>query len=445
MLFSTTKTNLLRGVMFVSAVAAVAMLSTFVSGEERHSKLMKKEKSSKKEKEDKAGRSTRRLCRRPVEPELVDVKGNRLFRRKLIAREFLQDDDEEGRIIKVTFQLCKEESELHFPNTNDASYGPSYIDVGVGDYFRLAPTREWWNYTGVPGGPRYSGYRGVEGTRAYSPVGPMQNNTVELMIKSTTSKYEYDTDGNPRTDCVAGISCQIGMSRLLYELPLGEDVLFTERPEHTLKVGEDYKVGYYANNMNVERGPEDGPYTINLIGQGIAPTEINVVALSELKSPQTEKVTILLANSYWSNVEWGWTKTSSNDLVRELFQQQGKYGARLELKYAISREDRPESTLGQGRIDIDKIQQAFNVTKQPTGTHDPNVKWLVVGNSAFKQTIYPMLLELGYALERAPDDEYSIYYDGQNSLYTKLLQNDDPYLRDKSPLYQYYEELELSE
>ena len=100
------------------------------------------------------------------EPELTDVKGNQLFRRTLIAREFLQDDDE-GRIIKVTFKLCKDESELQFPDTG---YGPSYIDVGVGDYFRLAPTREWWNYTGVPGGPRYSGFKGVTGTRAYRYV-----------------------------------------------------------------------------------------------------------------------------------------------------------------------------------------------------------------------------------------------------------------------------------
>mmetsp|Transcript_11514 Transcript_11514/g.13118 ORF Transcript_11514/g.13118 Transcript_11514/m.13118 type:complete len:445 (+) Transcript_11514:214-1548(+) len=443
MLFSTTKTNVLRGVMLVTAVAAaVALLSTsVVSGEQDRG--LKSEKSSKKDKKadkDKGGRCGTRF--RSEEPELVDIKGNRLFRRKLIAREFLQDSDE-GRIYKVTFKLCKDENELHFPDTD--AYGPSYIDVGLGDYFRIAPTEEWWNYTGVSGGPRYSGIGNVLGTRAYSPVGPMQNNSVELMIKSTTSKYEYDTDGNPRTDCVAGISCQIGMSRLLYELPLGEDVLFTERPEHTLKVGEDYQVGYYANNMNVERGPEDGPYTINLIGQGIAPTEINVVALSELKSPQTEKVTILLANSYWSNVEWGWTKTSSNDLVRELFQQQGKYGARLELKYAISREDRPESTLAQERIDIDTIQQAFNVTKKPYGTQDPNVKWLIVGDTRWKQKYYPMLVELGYELYPAPDDQYGIYYDGQNSLYTKLLRTDDPYVRDKSPLYQYYEELELSE
>merc|ERR1712238_201956 len=165
-------------------------------------------------------------------------------------------------------------------------------------------------------------------------------------------------------------------------------------------------------------------------------------ALSELKSPLTKKVTILLANSYWSNVEWAWMKTPSNDLYRELFQQQGKYGARLAFEYAISREDRPESTLGQGRIEMDTIQQAFNVTKQPTGTHDPHVKWLIVGNTDFKQKYYPMLIDLGYDLARAPDDQYSIYYDGQNSLYTKLLRTDDPYLRDKSPMYQYYEELE---
>jgi len=431
MLFSTT--NLLRDVMLVSAVAVVAMSSAFVSGEERQLKSMKKEKSSKSEKQ--FGRCARR---RKPEPELIDVKGNMLWRRKLIAREFLQDDDE-GRIIKVTFKLCKDENELQFP---DHGYGPSYIDVGLGDYFRLAPTREWWNYTGVPGGPRYSGYRGVTGTRAYSPVGPMQNNTVELIVKSKTTKYELNKDGTPRTDCVAGVSCQLGMSRLLYEIPLGSDVLFTERPEQSLFVGPECRIGYYANNINVKRGPEDGPYTINFIGQGIAPTEVSIVALSELKSPRTKKVTILLADSYWSNVEWGWTKTSSNDLLRELFQQQGMYGARLKFEYAISREDRPESNLEQGHIDTDRIKQAFNVTKKPYGTQDPNVKWLVVGSSSFKTSMYPLLVELGYDLVLAPDDQYGIYYDGQNSLYTKLLQNDDPYLRDKSPLYKYYEELE---
>ena len=81
----------------------------------------------------------------------------------------------------------------------------------------------------------------------------MQNNTVELMVKVTTSKYEFDKDGNPRTDCVAGESCQLGMSRLLYELPLGEDVLFTERPEQSLYVGDDCKVGYFANNIKIIR------------------------------------------------------------------------------------------------------------------------------------------------------------------------------------------------
>merc|ERR1712161_180199 len=166
---------------------------------------------------------------------------------------------------------------------------------------------------------------------------------------------------------------------------------------------------------------------------------------SELKSPRTKKVNILLGYSYWSNVDWAWTKTPSNDLYRELFQQQGKYGARLEINYAITREDRPESTLAQERIDIDTIQQAFNVTKKPYGTQDPNVKWLIVGNTAWKQKYYPMLIDLGFELVPAPDDQYGIYYDGQNSLYTKTLQNDDPYLRDKSPLYQYYEELKLEE
>mmetsp|Transcript_54285 Transcript_54285/g.58849 ORF Transcript_54285/g.58849 Transcript_54285/m.58849 type:complete len:192 (-) Transcript_54285:1437-2012(-) len=138
--------------------------------QEHQSRLMKKEKSRKKDKEDK-GRSCARRCK-TEEPELIDVKGNRLFRRKLIAHEFLQDS-EEGRIIKVTFKLCKDENELQFPDTD--AYGPSYIDVGLGDYFRIAPTEEWWNYTGVSDGPRYSGVGNVLGTRAYSPVGPMQN------------------------------------------------------------------------------------------------------------------------------------------------------------------------------------------------------------------------------------------------------------------------------
>mmetsp|Transcript_11515 Transcript_11515/g.13120 ORF Transcript_11515/g.13120 Transcript_11515/m.13120 type:complete len:444 (+) Transcript_11515:214-1545(+) len=442
MLFSTTKTNVLRGVMLVTAVAAaVALLSTsVVSGEQDRG--LKSEKSSKKDKKadkDKGGRCGTRF--RSEEPELVDIKGNRLFRRKLIAREFLQDSDE-GRIYKVTFKLCKDENELHFPDTD--AYGPSYIDVGLGDYFRIAPTEEWWNYTGVSGGPRYSGIGNVLGTRAYSPVGPMQNNTVELIIKSDTNKYDYEKNSTiPKNGCVKDVNCQLGMSRLLSELPIGAHVLFTERPEMDFLAA--YDVGYYANNINVKRGPDDGPYTINFIGMGIAPTEINIVALSELKSPRTKKVNILLGYSYWSNVDWAWTKTPSNDLYRELFQQQGKYGARLEINYAITREDRPESTLAQERIDIDTIQQAFNVTKKPYGTQDPNVKWLIVGDTRWKQKYYPMLVELGYELYPAPDDQYGIYYDGQNSLYTKLLRTDDPYVRDKSPLYQYYEELELSE
>jgi len=439
MLFSTTKTNVLRGVMLVTAVAAaVALLSTsVVSGEQDRG--LKSEKSSKKDKKadkDKGGRCGTRF--RSEEPELVDIKGNRLFRRKLIAREFLQDSDE-GRIYKVTFKLCKDENELHFPDTD--AYGPSYIDVGLGDYFRIAPTEEWWNYTGVSGGPRYSGIGNVLGTRAYSPVGPMQNNTVELIIKSDTNKYDYEKNSTiPKNGCVKDVNCQLGMSRLLSELPIGAHVLFTERPEMDFLAA--YDVGYYANNINVKRGPDDGPYTINFIGMGIAPTEINIVALSELKSPRTKKVNILLGYSYWSNVDWAWTKTPSNDLYRELFQQQGKYGARLEINYAITREDRPESTLAQERIDIDTIQQAFNVTKKPYGTQDPNVKWLIVGDTRWKQKYYPMLVELGYELYPAPDDQYGIYYDGQNSLYTKLLRTDDPYVRDKSPLYQYYEELE---
>mmetsp|Transcript_18620 Transcript_18620/g.18866 ORF Transcript_18620/g.18866 Transcript_18620/m.18866 type:complete len:87 (+) Transcript_18620:279-539(+) len=75
------------------------------------------------------------------------------------------------------------------------------------------------------------------------------------------------------------------------------------------------------------------------------------------------------------------------DTVNSFNKKAIKYGAKLEFNYAISREDRPESSLGQGHISMDTIKQAFNVTKKPYGQQDPNVKWLIVGSFSLQTKI----------------------------------------------------------
>merc|ERR1711933_372842 len=93
-----------------------------------------------------------------------------------------------------------------------------------------------------------------------------------------------------------------------------------------------------------------GPYTVNVIGQGIAITETHPLSMNKLLEPIMEdgcwstvkKVNLLWANSYWSNAEWVFQETAHDDIARSFIKDGLKHGIRFNLMHSISRETRPE-------------------------------------------------------------------------------------------------------
>jgi len=86
----------------------------------------------------------------------------------------------------------------------------------------------------------------------------------------------------------------------------------------------------------VDPTPGSGPYTINVIGQGVALTELNIVGMSELLEPfaadgsfsTVKEYNYLWTNSYWAGSEWVWNKLDVTDLARQFKLEMGKYGIR---------------------------------------------------------------------------------------------------------------------
>ena len=175
--------------------------------------------------------------------------------------------------------------------------------------------------------------------------------------------------------------------------------------------------------------PGHGPYTINVIGQGVALTELNIGVISDLLNPinsdgsfsTIKTVNYLWANSWWDDAAWTfYNPTDSTDLARKMAREGLKYGIRFNLMHAISREERPEAEFFT-RIDSDVIGEGFGIPDKDTDK-DPNVKWsvpapkqfwhpvhrldslrFVVGSKKFKQDIYPQVLEWGYDMEPCSD------------------------------------------
>ena len=96
------------------------------------------------------------------------------------------------------------------------------------------------------------------------------------MIKKDLGRHEGDDK-----DCIPGVDYQHGVSTLACEIPVGSDFLLSIVPEHPRYEGANQ----YAYVPNYERTPGAGPYTINIVGQGIALTELNILAFSELLAP----------------------------------------------------------------------------------------------------------------------------------------------------------------
>jgi hypothetical protein len=367
-------------------------------------------------------RSAAAAC--PGPSEATDRFDKRMYRRKVIASEVI-GTEEEGLFCHITVQLCENETSI-----------TQGIDLGYGDYYRLQATPNWCNYTGTAN-YRYAGMYKCDGARSYSPVNPMNENTAQFIIKKVSANEEED-------DCTSGVDCMFGFSELACMIPVGDDILMSAVTDHS----SDNDSTHYAYKSNVNRSCGAGPYTINVIGQGIAITETHPLAMSNLLEPimedgcwsTVETVNILWANSYWSNAAWVFEETNSTDLARDFAKYGLKYGIRFNLMNSISREEVPEAQFPRTNVTV--IGQAFNLTN--TTNQDPNVKWFVVGSSGYKKSIYPQIKEWGFDITPCSDAAAKKGYPwcGPNSLYSW----EPPGLeslegRSRSALFQYYEAL----
>merc|ERR1712157_417195 len=300
--------------------------------------------------------------------------------------------------------------------------------------YRLGATAELQDLKAKPDDPSYT-YKGMKsptGARSYSPVTPLNENTVQLTLKEVVGRgSDYD--------CTNGVDCEYGMTELACMAPIGSDFLLSKRPDHQGKQGT-----HMAYVPNFSREPGSGPYIVNVIGQGVALTELNILVLSELLEPFSsdgsfstiQEVNYLWANSYWSNAEWVWEDTNSTDLSREMIRIMGSYGIRFNLMHSISREERPEAEFP--RINFDVIGAAFDLQVLPRGEQDPNVKWNVVGSSGFKNDVYAHIQGYGFDIDPCPR-AYKGFYPicGPNSVYDQYY--GDPDDRHRSMMFEDYE------
>ena len=149
---------------------------------------------------------------------------------------------------------------------------------------------------------------------------------------------------------------------------------------------------------------------------------------------------MLWANSYWSNAAWALEKTESTDLARGFFRDMAIYGIRFNLMHSISREERPEAQYPRTNVTV--IGEAFNLVN--TTDQDPNIKWFVVGTGGYKEDIYLQIRDWGFniTLCNAASEKKGYPYCGQNSIYNVIDAGADPNDRERSALFQYYEQLD---
>jgi len=346
-------------------------------------------------------------------PVALDSYGKKMYKRKLISR-YTYGTPEEGIFCHVTFQLC--------PGENAVT---QEIDHALGDHSRIRAYQQQdgssWCDAKSLGGIKVDGMAKCDKTRSYSPVTPLNENTVQLMVREYRSNEQ-------KNKCKYGENCKFGMSELVCHAPIGTEFL--------LAVSSTGGNGKKLHKPNWSMKPGSGPYTINFIGQGVGLTEINPAVLSMLgsktasggKSPSPiKKINYLWTNSYWDNAAWlmgeepapakcetlassSCSKIHSSDLAREMVRQAKSWGHRFELMHSISREN-PRPDWAWPRVDAKVLGQAFGLTKTQKGGQDPNVKWFVVGTGAFKKAMYALIEEWGFDLGSK---------DGPNFLYQPL-------------------------
>ena len=370
-------------------------------------------------------------------PKAIDRFGKKMYARTLVAKDKPQDDEEEGVLCHITLALCPGETMI-----------TQEIDSGLGDYYRLSnvPGDKWSTFTGpveVDGNADYmfGGMYKSGQARSSSPVTPLNQETAQFVIKQARSNED---------DCTRGVDCLFGMSELVCMAPLGTEFLLSAVPDH----GSVPDTTHYVYKPNTSPEPGNGPYTINLIGSGVALTEINIGIINDLMNPvnsvgsfsTVKEVNHLWANSYWANSEWIWERPNrvQDNLAREMQRSGLKYGVRLNQMNIISREERPESDLPMGRIDYDILGEAFGLENNSTDK-DPNIKWFVVGSSGFKKAMYPLIEQWGFDIEDCSAAAAKKGYPkcGPNSLYNQEAPGAAGLLnRERSALFQYYAKMD---
>lgn len=317
------------------------------------------------------------------EPDALDQKGNRYYKRKLLQREFIMKD-----LMKLTFELPK-----------DVSLKTIGFDIGLGDFVRMRPYAE--EHMKLVENP--------SGGRAYSPVLPPD---VKGRFSTIVRAYA------PEEEKI------VGVSSLLKHAPIGTELLISHNVEHVF--WEERNRGYYCNERNIPPQSESS-YYLGLISFGIGITEIAPVAMSELLDDRVKKVTILWANKFWSDAAWVWKGAAAgqtDDVVHRFFSEQGKYGSRLQIRHILSREERTEACF-HGRINPDVLRQAFLETDTPK----QNIKFLAVGTAQMIDDTYGQLSELKLDIAKKGHQWF-----GNNLLYRKCAASSACGERVSSPL-----------
>jgi ferredoxin-NADP reductase len=316
-----------------------------------------------------------------VEPEALDAKGNRYYRRKLLSREFLQDD-----LIKVTFELPE--------STSLQSLG---FDVGLGDFVRVRPYSE--EHKKLVENP--------VGGRAYSPVS----------LPNTIGEFSL----------IVKVYGRGGVSGLLSQISLGSEVLITNHAEHVFWT--ERQKGYFANerSLDVIKANTLPQCNVCLIAFGIGITEIAPVALSELRDPRVKTVTILWAVKRRKDTEWALDREDDetpDDLVRQLFNEYKHdiHNGRLQVKLVISQEVHPDCY--HGRISQELLQEACQLHTAPRDS----LCFLAVGTVAMIAFAYETLGQMGFDVVQKDS------WCGNNLLYRKLSQDSRVADRAASPL-----------
>mmetsp|Transcript_27506 Transcript_27506/g.31528 ORF Transcript_27506/g.31528 Transcript_27506/m.31528 type:complete len:673 (-) Transcript_27506:168-2186(-) len=368
-------------------------------------------------------------------PVFIDRFGKKMYRRKIIQIELPFNDPGVGGVYThFTVELCDDETSI-----------TQGVDTGFGDYYRLAPVPEDvcdvtnWN---PKDGINYSSMHNCEGARSYSPVNPLNEHAVQFIIKLA------DSGDGSNYDCTPNVDCQFGFSEYVAYLKVGDYLLMSKEPDQAGTPDSTHYV--YTPNYDYTT-PGAGPYTINIIGQGVALTELNINAFSQLLNPQfpngehsnIKEINYLWANSYWNSSSWMFDKMGADmtDVSRTFIQDGLKHGIRFNLMHSISREQVPQAEWPRTNPEV--IGEAFNLVN--TTDQDPNIKWFVVGSSGYKKSLYPQVVSWGFDMQPcSPSAAKKGYpYCGPNSLYeweapgAEGLTN-----RPRSMMYEYYDSME---